>query len=44
LLRERGYLAADGDGVTEHGRRLARLYSESDLLAAECLRSGVWRT
>ncbi|MFI9379834.1 DEAD/DEAH box helicase [Kutzneria sp. NPDC052558] len=42
LLRERGYLASDGDGVTEHGRRLARLYSESDLLAAECLRNGVW--
>ena len=42
LLRERGYLASNGDGVTEHGRRLARLYSESDLLAAECLRSGVW--
>jgi ATP-dependent RNA helicase HelY len=28
--------------VTEDGRRLARLYSESDLLAAECLRHGVW--
>jgi ATP-dependent RNA helicase HelY len=42
LLRERGYLAADGDGVTPHGSRLARLYSESDLLAAECLREGVW--
>ena len=28
--------------VTEHGRRLSRLYSESDLLAAECLRVGVW--
>ncbi len=42
LLRERGYLAADGDGVTPHGSRLARLYSESDLLAAECLRQGVW--
>lgn len=44
LLTERGYLAAeDSDGaVTEHGRRLARLYSESDLLAAECLRHGVW--
>jgi ATP-dependent RNA helicase HelY len=42
LLRERGYLASDGDGVTPNGRRLARLYSESDLLAAECLRTGVW--
>ena len=46
LLTERGYLAnEDGDDVvTEHGRRLARLYSESDLLAAECLRQGVWDT
>jgi ATP-dependent RNA helicase HelY len=40
LLSERGYLA--GDEVTGHGRLLARLYSESDLLAAECLRRGVW--
>jgi ATP-dependent RNA helicase HelY len=29
--------------VTEHGRRLSRLYSESDLLAAECLRVGTWK-
>ncbi|MDT7801702.1 MAG: ATP-dependent helicase HelY, partial [Actinomycetota bacterium] len=47
LLGERGYLgpesAGDGeDRVTEHGRRLTRLYSESDLLAAECIRHGVW--
>ncbi|HEX6361189.1 DEAD/DEAH box helicase [Actinophytocola sp.] len=45
LLTERGYLEASADGVdtvTDHGRRLARLYSESDLLAAECLRHGVW--
>ncbi|HEV2783530.1 MAG TPA: DEAD/DEAH box helicase [Actinophytocola sp.] len=43
LLTERGYLAqGNGAAVTEHGRRLARLYSESDLLAAECLRHGVW--
>jgi ATP-dependent RNA helicase HelY len=41
LLTERGYLGP-GDTVTSHGRTLARLYSESDLLAAECLRSGVW--
>ncbi|HEU5474837.1 MAG TPA: DEAD/DEAH box helicase [Actinophytocola sp.] len=40
LLSERGYLAAGA--VTEHGRVLARLYSESDLLAAECLRQDVW--
>ncbi|MEV6608426.1 DEAD/DEAH box helicase [Kutzneria sp. NPDC051319] len=44
LLRERGYLASDGDGVTPNGSRLARLYSESDLLAAECLRQGVWES
>jgi len=41
LLTERGYLS-DEDTVTADGRRLARLYSESDLLAAECLRHGVW--
>jgi len=40
LLGERGYL--DGDAVTGHGRCLARLYTELDLLAAECLRRGVW--
>jgi ATP-dependent RNA helicase HelY len=43
LLTERDYLATNGDDeVTRHGRRLARLYGESDLLAAECLRHGVW--
>ena len=50
LLTERGYLidvdgtAVDGaeEQVTEQGRRLARLYSESDLLAAECIRHDVW--
>lgn len=41
LLTERGYLAGENT-VTDDGRRLARLYSESDLLAAECLRHGVW--
>ncbi|HEX3829680.1 MAG TPA: DEAD/DEAH box helicase [Sporichthyaceae bacterium] len=35
-----GYL--DGDTVTPQGRQLARLYTESDLLAAECLRRGLW--
>src|SRR3954447_21335667 len=40
LLTERGYLA--GDTVTPHGRRLKRIYAESDLLVAECLREGVW--
>jgi ATP-dependent RNA helicase HelY len=32
----------DGDEVTERGRRLMRLYGESDLLAAEALRLGLW--
>ena len=50
LLTERGYLA-DPDGetgetgeavVTDEGRRLSRLWGESDLLAAECLRHGGW--
>ena len=40
LLAERGYL--DGETVTADGARLARLWGESDLLAAECLRHGVW--
>ncbi|MCT2583625.1 DEAD/DEAH box helicase [Actinophytocola gossypii] len=44
LLTERGYLLhTDGeDEITGHGRWLARLYNESDLLVAECLRNGVW--
>src|SRR5215217_4200878 len=29
--------------VTDDGRRLARIWSEADLLVAECLRSGVWK-
>ncbi|WP_283136797.1 DEAD/DEAH box helicase [Rhizohabitans arisaemae] len=41
LLEELGYL--DGETVTERGRRLAKLYTELDLLTAECLREGVWR-
>jgi ATP-dependent RNA helicase HelY len=40
VLEELGYL--DGDTVTPDGRRLAGIYSELDLLAAECLRGGVW--
>jgi ATP-dependent RNA helicase HelY len=40
LLEERGYLA-DGS-VTEPGRTLARIWTEADLLVAECLRRGVW--
>ncbi|MFI2349977.1 DEAD/DEAH box helicase [Streptomyces sp. NPDC019443] len=40
LLTELDYLR--GDEVTEHGKRLARLYGELDLLASECLRDGIW--
>ena len=44
LLTERGYVAGDGESrsVTADGRLLARIYSEADLLVAECLRTGVW--
>jgi ATP-dependent RNA helicase HelY len=40
VLEDLGYL--DGDTVTADGRRLADLYTELDLLAAECLRRGQW--
>ncbi|MDT7572964.1 MAG: ATP-dependent helicase HelY, partial [Actinomycetota bacterium] len=40
LLTALGYL--DGETVTETGQQLARVYSESDLLVVECLRSGIW--
>ena len=41
LLTERGYV---GDGeVTADGRRLARIYTEADLVVAECLRQGLWK-
>ncbi|MFC5909893.1 DEAD/DEAH box helicase [Streptacidiphilus monticola] len=40
LLAELDYL--EGDTVTDHGRRLGRLYGDLDLLASECLRAGVW--
>lgn len=40
VLDRLGYL--EGDVATPIGRRLARLYGELDLLAAECIRSGVW--
>ncbi|GFG85111.1 DEAD/DEAH box helicase [Mycolicibacter algericus] len=44
LLAERGFITTgDGDPkVTADGRMLARIYSESDLLVAECLRTGAW--
>lgn len=40
LLTDLDYLRENE--VTPHGRRLARLYGELDLLASECLRAGVW--
>jgi ATP-dependent RNA helicase HelY len=40
VLEDLGYMA--GDEVTGEGRRLAALYTELDLLAAECLRRGTW--
>ena len=44
LLTERGFIDSnDGDPkVTDDGRLLARIYSESDLLVAECLRGRTW--
>jgi len=44
LLAEREYLRGNGPAqrVSEHGHRLERIYSESDLLVAECLRAGAW--
>jgi ATP-dependent RNA helicase HelY len=41
LLAERGYLGAD-DAITDAGRQLSRIWSESDLLIAECLRADAW--
>ncbi len=40
VLEQLGYL--DGDRVTDAGRRLGRIYTELDLLTAECLRAGIW--
>ncbi|BBY16203.1 DEAD/DEAH box helicase [Mycolicibacterium litorale] len=44
LLGERGFIDTTGDDptVTDDGRLLARIYSESDLLVAECLRARAW--
>ena len=44
LLTERGFieLTDDSPAVTDDGRLLARIYSESDLLVAECLRTDAW--
>ncbi len=40
VLGHLGYL--EGDTVTPDGRRLADLYTELDLLVAECLRRDLW--
>jgi ATP-dependent RNA helicase HelY len=40
MLDKRGFLA--GDETTPAGRQLARIWSESDLVIAECLRAGAW--
>jgi ATP-dependent RNA helicase HelY len=44
LLTARGYLEPAGGEltVTDAGRMLARVWTEADLLVAECLRRGVW--
>jgi ATP-dependent RNA helicase HelY len=41
VLADRGYLSADGE-VTDAGRMLGRIWTEADLLVAECLRRDVW--
>ena len=40
VLDQLGYTS--GDSVTAAGRALSAIYSELDLLVAECLRRGVW--
>ena len=44
LLTEREFIRgpATDPRITDDGRLLARIYSESDLLVAECLRTGAW--
>jgi ATP-dependent RNA helicase HelY len=42
LLSDLGYLSADGLTLTADGERLRRIYSDRDLLVAECLRQGTW--
>ncbi len=42
VLAGLGYLSDDGGQVTDDGRRLARIYTELDLVAAECLRAGLF--
>jgi ATP-dependent RNA helicase HelY len=40
VLEELEYL--HGDSITPAGERLTRVYTEMDLVAAECLREGLW--
>jgi ATP-dependent RNA helicase HelY len=43
VLESLGYLTGDsGSQVSESGRMLARIYAELDLVAAECIRVGVF--
>ncbi|MBI1376097.1 MAG: DEAD/DEAH box helicase [Frankiales bacterium] len=44
ILTRLGYLTTDDDAgsVTDAGRMLQRLYNDMDLVAAECLRRGLW--
>ena len=44
VLADLGYLTSAGNDaeVNEAGKTLMRLYTESDLLAAQCVRAGVW--
>jgi ATP-dependent RNA helicase HelY len=44
VLTALGYLAGERgrESVTDQGQHLMRIYSEMDLLAAECLRMGLW--
>jgi ATP-dependent RNA helicase HelY len=43
VLESLGYLTGDGGSqVSESGRMLARVYAELDLVAAECIRAGVF--
>ncbi|MFU8871501.1 DEAD/DEAH box helicase [Micromonospora sp. SL4-19] len=41
LLTARGYLSTEGE-VTDAGRMLGRIWTEADLLVAECLRRKIW--
>lgn len=45
-LLDLGYLEGEGDNlrVTGSGRMLGGLYSESDLLIAQCLKAGTWNS